>query len=153
MRMHPADPEPPPVPAPGSGGEEAPPATAAPVRVLIVEDDFLVALLIEEAVQAAGMAPVGVASSPEEARRVCAAERPDFVTMDINLRGVDSGVELAGELLARHGVRSIYVSAFTDEARRLEAEPTRPLGWIGKPFSNEQLTAALKSAAARLRAD
>ena len=58
-----------------------------PLRVMIVEDDFLVAMTIEQAIRGAGMEVVGIAPTRKKALALCQAERPDFATMDINLRG------------------------------------------------------------------
>jgi len=141
-------------PPPGADpGDEERVAAAPPARVLIVEDDWFVAMAIEQCVEDAGMKVVGVAAHPDKAAEICRADPPDFATMDIDFDGADLGVAAAGRLRAEFGVRSLFVSAFNDAKKKAEAAPHAPLGWIGKPFRNEELIAALKSAAAKVRAN
>ncbi|ANK79989.1 MAG: hypothetical protein TEF_03685 [Rhizobiales bacterium NRL2] len=123
----------------------------AALRLLIVEDDFLIAMAIEDIARRAGMKIVGVAANRSEALKLCDERRPDLATMDIRLSDGDSGVVAARELHDRHGVRSLFVSAFSNTNSRKATEETRPLGWISKPFTSGQLISALNRAAHELR--
>lgn len=115
-----------------------------PRRVLIVEDDFLIGLEIADAVAQVGMRVAAVVDNPEQALQTAAAGGVDFATMDINLHGRPEGVELAHALFARFGVRSLFVTAYTEASVRAAAEGAEPLGWCAKPFTPELLAAMLR---------
>ena len=66
--------------------------------------------------------------------------------MDIHLANGDDGVDAALALAGKCGVRSLFVTAHTDDATRLRAEPARPLGWLVKPFRLAALTSAITDA-------
>ena len=121
------------------------------LRVLIVEDEFLVALSIEEVAREANMAVVGVALNTEQALEICEHEQPDFVTMDIRLKDDENGMELAELLEKRYGLRSLFISAYVAEASGAPKRNIRPLGWVRKPFSPRELLAELQRAASLLK--
>lgn len=122
-----------------------------PARILIVEDDFLIAMSIEDVARQMGMQVVGIATASAEAQRLCAAEKPDFATMDIRLADGESGIETARTLQHEHGVRSLFVSAFCHGANRRASEDSQPLGWISKPFTTAQLATAFRMAVKQLQ--
>jgi DNA-binding NarL/FixJ family response regulator len=125
---------------------------AAPVRVLLVEDEILTALDIEYLVQQLGYEVCGIAASAPEAVQAADDLRPDLVLMDIRLaRGTD-GIQAAGEIRTRFDIASLYLSAHTDAATLNRAQATQPLGFIAKPYTQAQLEAALRAAVAVLRA-
>lgn len=129
-----------------SGADEAlqeTPRASKSRRVLIVEDQLLVAMEFEAVLQQAGHQTVGIAASADEAVRLCAAEQPELAIMDIRLIGVRDGVDAALEIFARFGVRALFVSAHEDDALRARAAPAQPLGWLVKPVSPEDLAAAI----------
>ncbi|WP_159716190.1 response regulator [Geminicoccus flavidas] len=103
-------------------------------RVLIVEDNWLVAIEIEAALSEAGYEVVGLAMSADQAVRLCGSERPAVVLMDIRLQGRLDGVSAAVEILQRYGIRSVFVTAHGDPETRARAEAAQPLGWILKPM-------------------
>lgn len=118
---------------------------AAP-RVLVCEDDWLIAMTIEDVLSDAGVDVVGVAPDAETALALLEDEQPDFVLMDIRLQGGDDGIALAARLWRDHGLRSLFVSGNIDDGARRAAGPARPLGFLSKPFSPEELLAAVKGA-------
>ena len=135
-------------PVEGNGTEDH---VAAPVRVLLVEDEILTALDIESLVQQLGYEVCGIAASAPEAVQAADDLRPDLVLMDIRLaRGTD-GVQAAGEIRTRFDIASLYLSAHTDAATLTGAQATEPLGFIAKPYTQVQLEAALRAAVAVLR--
>jgi two-component system, response regulator PdtaR len=109
--------------------------TAEAPRVLIVEDDFLVAAQAESALTSAGFAVVGVASSAEEAIQLAAMQPPALAVMDIRLAGGRDGIEAALELFQSMGIRCIFATAHDDTATRNRAAAVHPLGWLPKPYS------------------
>lgn len=117
------------------------------LRVLITEDNWLIASEWEIALQEAGYEVLGVAVSADEALQMCLADRPDFVLMDIRLLGRRDGVELAIELRERLELPSIFVSAHDDQGTRRRAAPARPLGWIAKPFVADRIAELIQGLA------
>lgn len=118
-------------------------AQAVQERVLIVEDNWLVALEMEAALEEAGYAVVGLAVSAEEAVQACTSEAPDLVLMDIRLIGRRDGIDAAIEIRQRFGIGSIFVSAHDDDDVRARAEAAEPLGWIVKPVTSLELIRSL----------
>jgi two-component system, response regulator PdtaR len=129
-----------------SGGEAGPSARSRTTRVLIVEDEWLVAMDIESALEEAGFEVVGIARSADEAVRLAEQHRPDLALMDIRISGARDGIDAALEINRRFGLRPIFVSAFGDPATRERAQGAQPLGWVPKPFSSRQLIATITEA-------
>ena len=114
--------------------------------MLIVEDDYLVATQMEEALSAAGFAVVGVVASAKDALDTAAVSPVNIAVMDIHLDGRRDGVEAAIELFERHGVRSIFATANYDPEIRKRAEKARPVAWLQKPYSMSSLVDAVRMA-------
>ena len=121
-------------------------SSGKPPRILIVEDDVLVAGEMELELAAAGFDVVGVATSAEDAIRLAREEKPHVTVMDIRLEGERDGIEAATEIFRSLGIRSLFVSAFHDPETRRRAEPSAPLGWLPKPYSMNSLVDAVRSA-------
>lgn len=119
-------------------------ALGRPVRVLLVEDQSLVALDCQLALESHGHEVVAQATTAEEALTAATEHRPDLIVMDIRLRGSRTGIEAGIEIYRKLGIRCIFASAHGGEAytRRL-ADPAHPLGWLQKPFSGDDLAAAI----------
>lgn len=113
-------------------------------RILIVEDDFLVASEVQVTLEDAGLDVTGIATSAEEAIKLAAHERPDLVLMDIRLAGRQDGVEAALRLFRDHGIRCIFATAHADEHARRRAAPAEPLGWLQKPYTMTSLVALVR---------
>ncbi|MDY6962714.1 MAG: response regulator [Pseudomonadota bacterium] len=115
--------------------------TAGPgkLSVMVVEDEWIVSMEIEAALEEGGYDCVGVASTAREALALAGSARPDLVLMDIRLKGNDDGVEVAKELRNRFGLRCLFISAHADGATKERAAGADPLGWLPKPFSAPQL--------------
>jgi CheY-like chemotaxis protein len=111
----------------------------AQFRVLLVEDDFLIASLTEDALSAAGYTLIPTATTAMEAIRLALSERPNIILMDIRLAGARDGIFAATEIYRQTGIRCIYTTAHTDEATKQRAAPTRPAGWLAKPYNHTDL--------------
>jgi DNA-binding response OmpR family regulator len=142
----PTDRRPPPLTdeEPSGAAEDADGST----RILVVEDDFLIASQMEDALSEAGF-DVVLASSAEEALAIVAAGRPELVVMDVRLSGAMDGVDAALELFRTYGLRSIFSTAHSDPVVRARAAPAQPLGWLIKPYSMPALVAAARGALRR----
>lgn len=102
-------------------------------RVLITEDNWLVAGEWRAALEDVGYEVVGMAASAEEALEICGQESPDLILMDIRLLGERDGVEAALDARSLYDIPSVFVSAHDDSEVRRRAAEARPLGWIIKP--------------------
>lgn len=121
--------------------------------ILVVEDDFLVAMQIEAALTEAGFALTGTVGSGEEAIAMVAAIRPALVLMDIRLAGRMDGVDAALVLFRKHGIRCVFATAHHDPEVRRRAAPAEPLGWLAKPYAMPAMLAAVRQGLADLEAD
>jgi two-component system, response regulator PdtaR len=116
------------------------------MRILIVEDEPLIAASIEWELRDAGYEVVGPAADAVHAAALARAAQPDLALVDINLAGRGDGVALA-RALGRQGIASIFVSG-----QVLEAHENRDaaLGLVAKPFAVEQIAAVVRCAAIQL---
>lgn len=123
-------------------------------RILVVEDDQLVAIDICTRLEALGFYDVaGRATSGEEAINMVAELKPDLVLMDIVLKGVMDGIEAAGIIRSRHNVPVVYLTSYTDEEFLKRAKITVPFGYILKPFNARELHTTIEMAIYRHRSD
>jgi two-component system, response regulator PdtaR len=120
-------------------------------RVLVVEDDYLVAAEIESALDQAGFDVIGIANSADEALELAAAERPLLAVMDIRLNGRRDGIDTALELFAAHGIRCIFATAHQTADARGRATPAKPIAWLPKPYTMRTLVAVVRQAVEELR--
>jgi two-component system, response regulator PdtaR len=121
-------------------------------RILVVEDEYFVALTIEDALVDAGHEVVGVVTSGEAAIDAANTLQPELVLMDIRLAGEMTGIDAALEL-RRRGFPSIFASAHSDEAMKEAGGKAKPAGWLVKPFSHAELVTAVKAALVRIRSN
>jgi len=128
-------------------------ATAPQAPILVVEDDFLVAMQVEAALTEAGFALSGTAASGEEAIAMATAIRPALVLMDIRLAGQMDGVDAALALFRQYGIRCIFATAHHDPDVRRRAAPAEPLGWLHKPYTMPAMLAAVRQGLADLKVD
>lgn len=113
--------------------------------VLIVEDDYFVGLMLEDAIAGAGHAVLGPVATAEEGLELALAHRPNLVLMDVRLAGELDGVD-AAIALHRHAIPTIFVTAHSDPDTKQRGEQAAPLGWIEKPFSGAELLKAVGTA-------
>ena len=119
-------------------------------RILVVEDDFLVAMQIESALLDAGFEVIGVAAAGDDAIEIAMSDRPHLVVMDIRLAGDRDGIDTALQLFSEQGIRCIFATAHQDERSRARAAPAVPLGWLHKPYTMVSLIGMVRSALTEL---
>lgn len=107
-------------------------------KILIAEDESLVAQNIERVLTDAGYTVIGSVGSPHDVLTVLEYEQVDLVLVDIGL-GSDDGIELAAQL----EVPSVFVSGRTDDETLARARRVGALGFVVKPFSPRQLIATV----------
>lgn len=115
-------------------------------KILIVEDETIVAIDIQERLKSLGYTVVGRASSAEAAVKKAKEERPDLVLMDILLKGNGDGIEAAREIRERFDIPVIYLTAYGDPKTLDRAKVTEPLGYILKPFEERELNITIEMA-------
>jgi DNA-binding NarL/FixJ family response regulator len=118
-------------------------------RILVVEDDFLVASEMEVALQGAGFTVVGVAASADEAIALAQSTVPDLAIIDIRLYGTRDGVEVALALFRDHTIPCIFATAHADDAVRARAAAAAPRGWLQKPYTMPMLIEVVRRAFAQ----
>lgn len=120
-------------------------------RVLLVEDEAILALDLAELLEAEGYAVVGTAPSGPAAQALFRAHPVDVLLCDIQLQGPWDGIETARRLLAERAVPLIYLTALADRATLARALPTAPAAYLAKPVSVAGLRAAIEVALAAFR--
>jgi DNA-binding NtrC family response regulator len=119
---------------------------ARPARILIVEDEAVVALDVEDRLRRLGYEVVGTADSCASALAQAAEARPDLVLLDIALRDGPDGITTAERLRAELAVPVVFVTAFADAATLERAKRVSPHGYIVKPFDERDLRAMIEIA-------
>jgi two-component system, response regulator PdtaR len=117
--------------------------------ILIVEDDFLIAMQAESALLDAGFDVVGVAAAADEALALARGRKPAIAIVDIRVAGQRDGIDAAGDLFRELGVRSVFATAHDDQQTRARAEPFAPLGWLTKPYTMASLINMVRAALSR----
>lgn len=115
-------------------------------KVLVVEDERVVAKDLTLTLEGMGYQVVGSAASRDEALAVCAKEVPDIVLMDIRIKGPIDGIDTAKELLDLYGLHVIYLTAHADVASIDRAKRTRPHAYLLKPVKAGELQGAIEIA-------
>ena len=130
------------------GGKSTPFRSA---RILIVEDDYLVASQMEAALSEAGFEPLPPVMSAEEGIELAGNSGAALAVIDISLGGRLDGIDGAVELFKAHGIRCVFATAYTDVSLRERAKAARPLGWLQKPYTMHSLVEIVRDALTRLR--
>jgi len=117
-----------------------------PVKILIVEDEALIASYIEEVLGESGFEVAGIAASGPEALSLAAEAAPALALVDIRLTGPIDGIELACVLRQKYGLPSIFLSGLVDGETARRAETAQPLGFLPKPFLPSQVFKAIDRA-------
>jgi CheY-like chemotaxis protein len=120
-------------------------------RILIVEDEMIVARDLERALVRLGYSVPAIAISGRQALKQALKVRPDVVMMDIVLKGGMDGIETARLLMAESDVPIVYVTAHSDRGTFARARLTRPCGYILKPFDESRLAETVEAALAHGR--
>jgi CheY-like chemotaxis protein len=129
----------------------APPA--APARILVIEDEAIVALDLRAQLESRGHVVTGVAGSAAEAMDLARSTRPDLALTDIRLRDGDDGIQVAEALVRELGTAVLFLTAYRDAATLQRSMAARPYGFVTKPFDVNALHTAVDFALYRLRSE
>jgi two-component system cell cycle sensor histidine kinase/response regulator CckA len=118
-------------------------------RILIVEDESLVAMDIEKRLKALEYDVAGIVSSGQDAIELAASESPDLILMDIHLKGGVDGIEAAAYINEHHDLPIVFLTAFADGGTVQRAKLAEPYGYLIKPFNERDLQTTIELACYR----
>ena len=124
-----------------------------PGRILVVEDEGVVAMDIKKCLSDAGLEVTGIAASADDAVSETERIRPDLVLMDIRIQGALDGVATAELLQRRYGVPTVYLTAQGDSQTIERVKRTHPLSFLRKPFRESELLNAVAIALENARSE
>ena len=110
-----------------------------PAKIMVVEDEIVVAMELQSRLIALGYTVAGIVASGEEVMDLAEKTRPDLVLMDVKLAGEIDGIDAARNIRERHNIPVVYVTAHADNDTLKRAKLTYPLGYIVKPFSKKRI--------------
>ena len=122
-------------------------------KILIVEDEFIIAEHLRSVLEQLGHRVTGVAGRVSEALDSLRQDPPDLVLLDVNLRGELDGIDLAARLRAEHRIPFIFLTSQANAATVARAKQTRPYGYLVKPFDEQDIYVALEMALAMAAAE
>jgi PAS domain S-box-containing protein len=115
-------------------------------RILVVEDERIVALDIEDQLSGLGYSVPATVARGEEAIRQAAESSPDLVLMDIRLKGHMDGIEAAQHIRTHLDIPVVFLTAQADEATLQRAKVTDSYGYLLKPFEERELRSTIEMA-------
>ena len=116
------------------------------LRILIVEDESIVAMDLKNRLVNLGYAVPLIVSSGEDAVEKAKETMPDIILMDIMLKGGMDGIEAAEKIRASHDIPILYLTAYSDDNTLHRAKITEPYGYLLKPFSERELLVSIETA-------
>ncbi|MGL5059020.1 MAG: putative bifunctional diguanylate cyclase/phosphodiesterase [Microcoleus sp.] len=122
-------------------------------KILIVEDESIIAEDIADSLTALGYQVTEIVSSGEEAIQSATRVQPDLVLMDINLQGEIDGITAAEQIRSRCQIPVVYLTAYADENTLRRVNATKPFGYIVKPFEEKNLHTTIQVALHRHQYD
>jgi len=122
-------------------------------RILIVEDEHIIALDLRSALEELGYHVVGIAASGEDALARAAESCPELALMDIRIRGSVDGIQTATLLKQRYELPVIYLTANADQLTLRRALETDPAGYLAKPYNARTLHTTIQVALRRHAAE
>ena len=123
------------------------------VKLIIVEDEEIVAFDIEDILKSLGYEVSAIVASGEEAIAFCTTIKPDLVLMDIMLKGEMDGTQAAEVIKKNFNIPVIYLTAYGDTKTLARAKITEPFGYLVKPFDERELHTAIEIALSRHQAE
>ncbi len=115
-------------------------------RILVVEDDRIIARSLRIILEKFGYEVTAIASTGQAAVRETEETKPDLILMDIILDGDMDGIEAARLIRSYLKIPIIYLTAHTDPAMQKRAAATQPFGYLSKPIMKKELRSAIEQA-------
>ena len=124
-------------------------AAAANHKIVIVEDEGLIAADLESRLRSAGYVVPGTADSAQPALKLIRETSPDLVLMDIRLKGEEDGIQIAGQVREQLDIPVVYLTAYEDRETLERASRTQAYGYIKKPIVSASLKGSIELAIAK----
>lgn len=115
-------------------------------KILVVEDEWIIANDIKDSLVEMGYRVTGIASSGEEAMARVEEEEPDLMLMDIVLKGKMSGIDAARAIRAHRNIPVIFLTAYDNQFMVDDAKKIDNAGYLLKPFKERELDIAIEMA-------
>jgi PAS domain S-box-containing protein len=115
-------------------------------KILIVEDEAIIAMEIESQLQSLGYEVTSIVSNGEDAIKKTESDKPDLILMDIRIKGEMDGIETAEVIRNKFGIPVIFLTAYADEERLNRAKLTQPFGYLLKPIQERELKVTIEMA-------
>ncbi|HEY9617990.1 MAG TPA: response regulator, partial [Microcoleaceae cyanobacterium] len=122
-------------------------------RILIVEDETIVATDVQECLENLGYVVPAIAASGEEAIIKANELRPDLILMDIRLRGEVDGIQAAEQIWDALKIPIVYATGYSDRNTLNRTTGTAAFGYVLKPLEERELYVAIETALQRFRLD
>lgn len=116
------------------------------IRVLVVEDEWIVSEEVKELLLLSGYEVAGQAAEANDALEILDEKKVDVALLDINIDGDTDGIELAHQILEKHQCAIIFLTAFDDDKFINRAKGVKPAAYIVKPFEERNLKIAIEMA-------
>jgi CheY-like chemotaxis protein len=116
------------------------------LKVMVVEDEFIIALDLKERLNKLGYKVPGVATSGKEAVKLANKVNPNLILMDIMLRGEIDGIQAAKLIRDKLDIPVLFISSFSDIDSVKRAKKVSPYGYIVKPFTEIELKYGIEDA-------
>jgi PAS domain S-box-containing protein len=115
-------------------------------KILIVEDESIVAMELADRLRALGYIVVGSAATGKQAVEKAIDKEPNLILMDIMLKGKMTGIDAAEEILSKRNIPIVFLTAYADESTLERAKITGPYGYLLKPFEERELHTTIEIA-------
>lgn len=113
-------------------------------KILIVEDETIVALDIKSAIKKLGYEVTDTVTNHDDTLKSIGEDKPDIILMDIHLENSLDGIQTAHDIQKNANIPIIYLSAFSDDETISRAIETNPVGYLIKPFKREELKSTIQ---------
>jgi len=116
------------------------------IRVLIVEDEPLIAFDIESILNNIDFSVSAIAHNYKTAIEQLQCNTPDAVLLDVNLNDTQDGIDIGTIIQQQYKIPFVYITSYADKGTLERAKKTRPAGYIVKPFEEKDVLAGLEIA-------
>lgn len=123
------------------------------IKILVVEDERIIAMDIRNSLMRMGYEVLGIVNSGEKALEKVQQVKPDLVLMDIVLKGEMDGIEAGEKILHDFNIPVVYLTSHTDPSTLERAKKTNPFGYVVKPFEERDLHTTLEIAWSRAQVE
>ena len=123
----------------------------AKTKILIVEDELIIALDLKNILEHEGYEICGIAASFEEALDIFCDLNPDMVLCDIFLKGTKTGIDFANKISLLNSVSIVFITAYSGNNIMEQVNGLQNIWYITKPFTNSQVVAAVRLASYRIK--